>query len=308
MVAVRLKAWQLPVLTLVFVITALAGLRYWRSQTLSPASLQNYLPAQVSTLYHVDVSSLAKAGVLSRMVGPPGRQDSDYVRFVEESGFDYQRDLRSLLVGVGGDTTYVLAKGVFDWRALRTYAESRNGVCRFSICRMAAYGRNRAISWGPLGEDTIALAFGPDPWGAATLTNGPRRGGEPIRESAPIWIKSSGSALRSAANLPDGMRMFARILEPAQQILVSIVPGAHADFDIRLAAECATPELAGQVASGLTESTVTLNSLLARENRRPNPADLSSVLAGGSFRAQSKRVTGSWPLSRAFVDTVLASQ
>ena len=46
--------------------------------------------------------------------------------------------------------------------------------------------------------------------------------------------------------------------------------------------------------------------MIAREHQHPNPADLSGVLAAGSFRGEGRRVVGYWPIDQAFVESVLA--
>lgn len=301
----RLKAWQFPLLVIVLCAGVLFALRLWRSAQSSPERLSQRFPATVNTILYVDVGALNAAGFLQRLAGQSGSQEADYLRFVEETAFDYQRDLRSLMVGFAGPNTYAFATGAFDWEALRNYAGSRNGTCRFSICRMAAYSNNRVISWAPLQRDIIALAVGSDQWAAAELTSGPgaKRPGPPM--SSPVWVSSTGKALRGASSLPEGTRSFTRILEPADRVLFALRPSAS-QMEISLAAECNAPETARRVAQELAELTATLNTMLARENRLPNPSDLSGVLAAGKFQAQAQRVTGSWPLPKPFMETLLA--
>jgi hypothetical protein len=45
--------------------------------------------------------------------------------------------------------------------------------------------------------------------------------------------------------------------------------------------------------------------MMEREHRKPDPADLSGVLAAGAFRNEGQRVLGYWPIERVFVQTVL---
>lgn len=303
----RLKAWQLPVLIVVVCGAILLGLREWRARQADPSVLVRRFPATVTTVLYVDVAALNSAGILAKLAGQPGTQEADYLRFVEETAFDYQRDLRSVMFGFAGANTYALASGAFDWDVLRNYAETRNGTCRFSICRMPAYGNNRVISWAPLHKNVIALAIGPDQWSAAELTTGAgvKRTAGPI--ASPLWLSISGKALRNASSLPEGTRSFTRVLESAERIMLAVRQQSGSDLEMALSAECNAPDVASRVARELGELTATLNKMLEREKRKPNPSDLSGVLSGGRFTAQSQTVTGSWPLPRPFMETLLAS-
>lgn len=299
------KAWHLPFLTLLLAVGLVGGLRYWRSRATTPEMLQRHFPDRVNTLAYLDVEALQRVGLLDRLAGKAGGQESDYLRFVEESAFDYQRDLRSLLIGFDGETTHVLATGSFDWTALRNYAESRNGVCRFSLCRMPAYGKTRAISWGPLRSDVIAFSIGPDQWSAGILLNEPKSNRSPVLVTAPLWLSSTGKALRDAQNLPAGVRSFSRALEPADRVVLAVNAGKlNGEFELQLTADFPKPELAAQVADQLRQVTATLRNLLVQEKKKPNPADLSGVLAAGTFQSQANRVSGVWPLPRQFVETL----
>jgi hypothetical protein len=304
--AVRLKAWRLPLIVLTLICGVVAGLRYWRSGSPTLHSLVGRLPAQARTLIYVDLAALRNVGVLGRLVGPVGSAESDYLRFVEESGFDYQRDLHSAVIGLDGETTYLLGVGTFDWGALRKYAETRKGVCRLSVCRLPADSRGRVISWGTLRPDVIALASSADPWAAMTIMDEQSSARSLIQTVDPVWLTTTGKALRNLATLPDGLRTFTRSLESANEILMSVGVTAAGSLELRLVADCPQPEDATRVAAELTQGTATLKSLLARENRRPNPADLSGVLTAGAFRSAGSRVTGTWPVSNKLVETLMA--
>ena len=46
--------------------------------------------------------------------------------------------------------------------------------------------------------------------------------------------------------------------------------------------------------------------MIARENRTPNPRDLSGVLTAGTFSHDGLRVTGHWPVSHGLIEDTLA--
>ncbi len=55
----------------------------------------------------------------------------------------------------------------------------------------------------------------------------------------------------------------------------------------------------------LTNTTELLEKMLERDHMKPNPADLSGVLTAGKFQQQDQRVTGVWPVERAFVENLV---
>ncbi len=79
-------------------------------------------------------------------------------------------------------------------------------------------------------------------------------------------------------------------------------------IEARLAIRCAAAGDAASIAAQLTHLTSTLRDAMARENRQPDPAGISGVLAGGAFRAEGVRVLGTWPIERAFVQSLMSGQ
>jgi hypothetical protein len=60
------------------------------------------------------------------------------------------------------------------------------------------------------------------------------------------------------------------------------------------------------MAAELTKATAMVRDFIEREKQTPNPADFSGVLTSGTFAAQGRRVTGQWPIERAFVRNILS--
>ena len=59
------------------------------------------------------------------------------------------------------------------------------------------------------------------------------------------------------------------------------------------------------LAAELERNTTLLRSMIARENRTPNPRDLSGVLTSGTFSHAGPRVTGRWPIAHGLVEDTL---
>ena len=112
------------------------------------------------------------------------------------------------------------------------------------------------------------------------------------------------SIVKSGQTLPEGTQMFARSLEQAQAVTLSLTPEGT-NFAARLDVRCASPEVASALAAQLTKTTNLLRELIMRENNRPNPADLSGFLTSGTFLQDGVRVRGYWPMQRALIDNLL---
>jgi len=76
----------------------------------------------------------------------------------------------------------------------------------------------------------------------------------------------------------------------------------------RMQIRCRNSGDAAGVAANLTRITSLLGESIARENHQPNPAELSGVLAGGTFRSEGARTIGYWPIERVFVDSLLGGR
>jgi len=125
--------------------------------------------------------------------------------------------------------------------------------------------------------------------------------------AAPIWLSIPPSVVRSGQSLPAGTQMFARSLERARAVTLAVMPEED-HFAAKLNVRCRDMQEASQVSSELARATMLLRQMIERESQRPNPADLSGVLASGSFRNDGARVFGYWRIERAFLQNVLGGQ
>jgi hypothetical protein len=305
--AKRVQAWQVLVGVILLCCGMIWLMSRWRLRENSLSAWQSAFPKSVHTFLYIDVAALNQADLLSRLA-PPGKVDAEYARFVEESAFDYQRDLRSVLMGFDSQSSYVLASGAFDWPSLTNYATTRNGSCRFSVCRISGSASDRSVSYGPYGTDTLAFSSGPDQWAVLQLLGSEKLKRPPAMLRGPIWLSTSGAALRTATSIPDGARAYAAILEPASRIELAIAPRLSAgDLSVALRAECPDPLTAQRVARDLGVLTSALRDMLAKEKKSPNANEFANLLAGGSFQAEGTRVDGKWPLSRPFLEQLITS-
>jgi hypothetical protein len=152
----------------------------------------------------------------------------------------------------------------------------------------------------------MALAVSPDASAALRLAT-PAPGTPAVPSASPVWLSVPVAMLRSGDGLPAGTRMFAHSLGEAESVTLAFAPEGP-----RMAAKldvlCHNEIDAADAALELTRVTSVLRQMIARENQSPNPADLSGVLAAGSFSSGGKRVYGYWPIEPGFVENLFGAQ
>jgi len=284
----------------------IAGVAWYRSRAFSTARLLQRLPAENALVLSVDFEALRSAGILQMLDGSQTSQDPEYQAFVRKTGFSYQRDLDRALAAFAPTGKFLLLEGRFSWPRMRAYVAEQGGRCERDLCRMQGSQPERQISFFPLRPGLMALAVSPDGSAALRLAT-PAPGPLPMVPASPVWLSIPIGVLRSGDNLPAGTRMFAHSLSDAESVTLAFAPEGR-----RLAAKldvlCRDEIDAADAALELNRVTAVLRQMIARENQTPNPADLSGVLAGGSFRSGGKRVYGYWPIERIFLENLFGAQ
>ena len=295
---------------LIIVIAAACGLAVWGVARLRYGRLRTSadwlerLPTQDAVVFYIDFRGLRQAGVLKMLAGSKVAEEPEYKVFVMRTAFDYQRDLDAVLACFTPRAKYLVVKGRFDWNSLQSYAREQGGGCRNTLCRMSGSTPERKISFFPLRPDLMGLAVSADDSAATDLqSKSPRRRALGIPD-APVWVSIPPAVLKSGTDLPAGTRMFARSMENAEDINIAMAPAAGR-FEARLNVRCRSEQEAAELAGELERITGMLRDMIAREKQTPNPRDLSGVLTGGTFGHAGPRVTGRWPVERAFVEALL---
>ena len=283
-------------------------MRYRAGRVDSPKAMLARVPTRDAVLAYIDFAALRKAGLLDLLAKPGMPQEAEYREFIAGSGFDYARDLDSVLVSFAPTGKYFIVSGRFDWDKLRDYAVRQKGVCAGPVCRMSGSTPERNISFHRLSSGVMALAVSRDDSAALRITRDAASGDPAIPVPAdPVWLYVPGQALRTAENLPVGTHMFARSLQNAEDVVLALGPQAQA-FAATLAVRCRSDREAAAVAESLAQATGKLRELIARENQQPSARDLSGVLTSGTFRAEGQRVVGRWTIERAFFEEFLAGK
>jgi hypothetical protein len=282
---------------------AVGGVIWYRSRFLTPTAMIKRLPADDALVVYVDFAALRAGGILQMLDGSKVGEDPEYRTFVAKTEFDYKQDLDTAMIAFAPTGRYILLKGRFDWTSLSNYVRSQDGSCNNWFCRMQGSAPERRISFYPLRNGVMALAVSTDEAAALRMnTVDPR----PDREvpGAPVWVSIPPSIVRSGRSLPDGTQMFARSLERAQAVTLSVAPEGN-NFAARLNVRCGTDGDAAALADQLNKTTKLLRELIQREGQQPNPNDISGFLTSGAFRQLGARVHGYWPINRALLEHLL---
>ena len=258
------------------------------------------LPRDHAVKLYVDADALRAARLLDAVAGSPASEEPDYRRFVEDSGFDYRKDLNAAAASFLNGDTYMAVRGRFDWKRLSEYARAQRGRCSGSFCSMPASRPNRFISFYPLRPNVLALAVAAEERGAARIVSSrPEEKAPDVAPAAPVWLSAPGQAFRDLSGLPDGSHILSPLAD-AQEASFSLGAG-----ELRLDASCTSPEIAASVVARFTATTDLLRRMLQREKLAPSAANLSGVLVAGRFETRASHVIGSWPLPRQFLESVL---
>jgi hypothetical protein len=288
---------------------ALVAVIAYRSIPLKPANLLRRLPAKDSLVVAIDFAALRKLGVLQMLDGSKVGREAEYEKFVEETQFNYTQDLDYVLASFGPNGKFILARGRFDWKALRSYVLNQGGDCYNSLCRMVGSTPERHISFVSVQSNLMALAVSRDE-DAALRAEGTDASAVnaniPVPEGA-VWMYLPPAVLKSPADLPEGTALFARSVDQAKSVTIGFAPeGDH--IAARLNVLCKSDRDAMVTTAELSKVTEVLRSVIVHAGQRPNPSDWSGVLASGKFENKGPRVFGYWPIERPFVENVLGAQ
>jgi hypothetical protein len=264
------------------------------------------LPQQDMTTFFVNVSALRHGGMLGFLAGSKKAEDKDYQDFVRQTHFDYTSNIDEIAGAGDAAQLFFVVRGHFDWGKLRQYAVAHHGSCARDFCRVPASKSGRWASFLPIQPNVLGLAISANS-SAAEMLHPPAHRDAYAMPPQPVWVKASHSLLQNPLALPLPLRIFAISLESANTVVLSLAPASQdstAAFTLELTAECPSRATAETIRSQLEIQTRMLKRELAREHEQPNPADLTGLLTDGSFRADAKTVTGTWPVRKELLKTL----
>jgi hypothetical protein len=149
----------------------------------------------------------------------------------------------------------------------------------------------------------MALAVSRDEWAAMKLQGGTKRKPAFAIPTRPVWLAIPSGALKGRQDLPAGTRLFAKAIEDAEHVTLSL-GGEPGRFEAYLEVTCSKAEDASVLVTQLEGVTTVLRDLIAREKKTPSLRDLSGVLVAGKFSREDRRVVGRWPVERVFLEAL----
>jgi len=282
---------------------------YWfYSRPYDAVRLVQCLPQDRSVHVYMNVGLLRSAGILDLLAGTQGTEEADYKKFVEQTGFDYRSDLDAVAAGSREDEEYVAVQGRFKWDRLAAYAQSHQGKCQDGTCSMPASQPGKTISFALLRRDVLALAVARDPQASRVIFPGFWKEPPKIPTTA-IWVSAPPYFFEEAKMVPVGLGPFRTQLSQASNTVFTLGPTADQKaFELRMTVDCSTPDDATKMAAQFVSVTDLLKKMLDRDHLKPTSGDLSGVLIAGHFEAQKDQVTGTWPIDRKFIESLVSGK
>lgn len=255
-------------------------------------------------MVYIDFAALRSAHILDLLSGANMMQDPEYRVFVDQTNFDYLRDLDSAIVSFHSTGTYFLLRGRFDWRALKDYVGTQNGSCYNSLCKLDGSTPERKISYFPVQPDIMALAVGRSDSAVLELQERRRTTSFEVPPE-PVWFVVPVSTLKQSERLPAMARLVAGSITGVQQVLFAL--GARGDgLELRADVSCQDASAARALAAQLTGVTAHLRDAIAMQKKTPDPREVSGILSAGTFGQKDAHVAGRWPISRVFLESLAA--
>lgn len=151
------------------VVTCFLGYRHWRpSDALATRTkMLDLMPGDASAVVYLDLAELRSSPFLAQLfsMAPQASPDSDYVQFLQATGFHYERDLDRLAVAINRQTpnvtVFAIADGRFDRKKIEAYAagygalKTANGKTLYAV---PLSGSSRKAYFMFLREDRMAWA------------------------------------------------------------------------------------------------------------------------------------------------------
>lgn len=269
-------------------------------------SMTSYFPAREAATVYINIGAMRSSGILDKLMGTAVGEEQEYRDFVQGTGFDYKRDLDQVILNSAGGIHYFVLEGRFDWDKLKAWAVKQGGKCAGDSCSMKGSTPDRIISFRRLRKNLMGLASARDESASKAIDRRTPEKQPYTVPGAPLWAYVPVDMVRSMPSYPAGTRLFAKALESADRAMFTLTPAADG-FQLAADVECRTQEDAAILKAQLEGITSLLQKFLRLDKQKPNTADLSGILSGGSFERAGTHVKARWPVPKAFLDTLTGS-
>jgi hypothetical protein len=299
------KGWLAVILCAVVGVGAFAGLHFYRHRFVrSDEDLLRLLPRNNATLFFANIAALRQAGYLRLLENTQQAQDKDYADFVQQTRFDYTKDLDAL-AGASEDSQHLFfaLRGRFRWDEICSYVKTQGGACKGSAGKMATSTPGRWASFHSLQPDVITVAIG-------NLTTRDEQiqvqKAAASPSSAPVWLRPAHALLANPSELPLTLRIFAISFQSADSVIFALQPVVSngVAFEIAIDAVFQNNSMADTARKQLVLNTNMLKLELSREQKQADPADLAWLLTSGTFEVRNQHLVGTWPVRQELVHSL----
>lgn len=291
----RRKGWlAFAICVIVVAGVAVCVNRYQHRFVRSDQDLVGLLPLNDATIFFANIAGLRQRGYLKLLEGAKPKLENEYTQFVRETNFNYTKDLNAV-AGTANDHQFFFAlRGNFRWSNIREYAVAHGGTCDGDLCEIATSSSGRVVSMRSIQSDVLGLGIGRDRAAAKMIGNSKQTSVAFL--PALLWVRPSRQLLADPAELPPALRIFAISLESADSAVLSLQPTDtdRGAFAIALDAQFPNRPTAETARTQLVLDTNSLKLSLAREHRKPDPADLTWLLTSGNFQVSQQHLLGLW--------------
>lgn len=275
-----------------------------RSRDFSDEALLSRLHDEDGTIVYLNVNTLRASGLLDIIAGSRTNEEPEYQAFVRTTGFDYRDNLDSVLANLRSDASLFLLRGRFSWEQIGDYIRVNEGRCLNGVCWMELR-KNRYLSVMPLSPNIMAVGVGDNKGVVYEAQESRPHRAAWAQPGEPFWVRIPASQLNQSKSLPEGTRAFASAVRGARHVLLGVAPEGQG-LEARMRAEFASPKEAADRRAELEQATELLRKFFARDQQKPNPADLSGLLTVGRFEQKQTEVNGFWPLDRTILERLVA--
>ena len=238
--------------------------------------LLRHAPANAEIYAFLDVDLLRRTGVLERLAGARGQEESEYRRFVAQSGFNYRQHLDAVVLARRGKAQYAVIAGRFDAAKLEAYALASTGVCTAGYCYVPGAP---PMSFVPIRPGLYAFASGTGD--ARELLPKRASGVEGEFLGSPVWAAGLGPA-----EVP-----LLRALPGVERLSLWLTPRLPAVLEVRFALETRDAQSAVAMARDLGG--------LAKVG------ELAQYLKDSQFAAEGKSVKGRLPVAMSLLESLV---
>jgi hypothetical protein len=263
------------------------------------------LPPDRAVHVYLDVALLRSAGILDLIAGTKSVEDADYKQFVSDTGFDYRKDLNSLAIAFRDGDVYYAAQGNFNWEKIAAYAPAHGGKCERFLCTALGSEPGRNVSYYMPRNNILALATSRTATAGDMVAPGTWQNGPRIPDVG-LWVSAPPGAFTDLSKTSPIVKIFLSPLSQAASTIFTLGPASDGKegFELRMAATGKDAAAAKKISEQYAEGTGLLVKLMEREKVQATPSDISGMLVAGRFESKDVKVTGTWPISKAFVESM----